>query len=607
MNIIKKLSALLTSRERQQVYLLFIAFLAMAFFDVAGIASVMAFISAVSNPELVQTNTVLHWAFQSLSFTTTNNFLIFLGFAVLLLVIIANITRLLALWFIAYFVHNCKAGLSARLLERYLQQPYEFFLLRNTSDLSKNILEEVNRVVHNVMHHFLEMNVRIIQAFCIFCLLVYMDPLLALLILGILGGSYVVIYFLIRRKLAIIGNKRRLASKGRFQAAHEAMCGIKEIKILGREKSFLEQFFEFTLRLARLESYHAIVSQAPKFILETLAFGSLLLIILYFLASATAEPNLVFPVLALYAFAGFRLMPALNVIFVGVSTIRFNLAALDIVHDEMRGKIVLEQLSVKQVEPMPLERALELTDITYTYQGAGKPVIQSLSLKVIANTTVGFVGTTGAGKTTLIDIILGLLVPQQGILNVDGTEVQGDLIQSWQRNIGYVPQSIYLADDSVARNIAFGVPAEEIDQKAVERAARTANLHDFVQQELPLRYDTIIGELGVRLSGGQRQRIGIARALYHEPQVLILDEATSALDNTTEEQVMEAIQSLAGEKTILMIAHRLTTLQDCDQIHLLEHGRITASGSYAELLQTSNRFRRMAKENNKGSASELNQ
>jgi len=596
MDIIKKLITLLTPRERKQVCLLFIAFLAMAFFDVAGIASVMPFIGVLNNPDLVQTNAVLRWAFRYFGCADTNSFLLLLGMAVLLLVIIANGTRLLALWFIACFVENCKADLSTRLLQCYLLQPYEFFLLRNTSDLSKNILEEINRVVHNILHHVLQISVRVIQAFCIFGLLVYMDPVLAVLVMGILGGSYVGIYFLIKRKLGVIGNKRILANQKRFQAVDEALGGIKDIKILVREKNFLMQFSEFARRLARMESYYNIVSQAPKFALETIAFGGILLIVLYFLATGT-DSKQVMPVLALYAFAGYRFMPALQVAFVGASSIQFNLSSLAVVHEEMRGKSDPLPRSANDPAPLPLERTLELTDIAFSYQGGGKPVLQGLNLTVQANTTVGFAGTTGSGKTTLIDILLGLLAPQQGQMKVDGTVVQDALLHRWQRNIGYVPQTIYLADDSVARNIAFGVPDQDIDLKAVARAARIANLDDFVQQDLPHGYDTVIGERGVRLSGGQRQRIGIARALYHDPQVLILDEATSALDNMTEEQVMQAVQDLAQKKTIIMIAHRLTTLRECTRIYFLEEGRITASGSFAELVQASERFRKMAREN----------
>lgn len=291
-------------------------------------------------------------------------------------------------------------------------------------------------------------------------------------------------------------------------------------------------------------------------------------------------------------------MPALQIIYGGVSTIRFNLAALDALHQDIGEKAPDFKLQrSEQVRPLRLEQVLELNNITYTYNGAEKPALRDINLRISANTTVGFAGKTGSGKTTVIDIILGLLDPQEGHLLVDFEKLQGDLIPRWQRNIGYVPQFIYLADDTVAGNIAFGVPVNEIDRKAVERAAIIANLHEFVRLELPQGYDTYIGERGIRLSGGQRQRIGIARALYHEPQVLVLDEATSALDNITEEAVMQAIRSLSGKKTILMIAHRLTTLQGCDIIHFLKNGRIDAFGSFEDLSQSNDEFRKMAKEN----------
>jgi ABC-type multidrug transport system fused ATPase/permease subunit len=298
------------------------------------------------------------------------------------------------------------------------------------------------------------------------------------------------------------------------------------------------------------------------------------------------------PIIALYAFAGYRLMPALQQIYGAVTQLRFAGPALDALHADL--------MSLQPAHPNPsqdaiaLNQAISLNQIQYRYPNAPHPALKNLSLRIPAKSTVGLVGATGSGKTTTVDLILGLLEAQEGTLAVDGQVITEHNKRAWQRKIGYVPQQIYLADDTVAANIAFGIQAKDIDQAAVERASKIANLHEFVVNELPQQYQTTVGERGVRLSGGQRQRIGIARALYHNPQVLILDEATSALDNLTEQAVMEAVHNLGHEITIILIAHRLSSVRQCDQIYLLERGEVKASGTYDQLTASSQQFKAMA-------------
>jgi ABC-type multidrug transport system fused ATPase/permease subunit len=302
------------------------------------------------------------------------------------------------------------------------------------------------------------------------------------------------------------------------------------------------------------------------------------------------------PVIALYAFAGYRLMPALQQLYVHITQLRFAGPALDNLHQDLLGLAPpATQDPDLATAPLELRRAITLANITYAYPNAQRPAVQDLSLAIPAFSTIGLVGTTGSGKTTTVDIILGLLQPRSGQVAIDGTPITPENRRAWQRSLGYVPQQIYLADDTVAANIAYGMPPDRIDQQALEHAARVANLHDFVTQEMPKGYATLVGERGVRLSGGQRQRIGIARALYHQPQVLILDEATSALDNLTEQAVMDAVHALGHKITIILIAHRLTTVRECDRIYLLDKGRLTGQGTYEELLAASDHFRVMAR------------
>jgi ABC-type multidrug transport system fused ATPase/permease subunit len=314
----------------------------------------------------------------------------------------------------------------------------------------------------------------------------------------------------------------------------------------------------------------------------------------------------IMPMLAVYAFAIMRIVPGFQAAFQNVTVIRYHRHIVESVLNDMTTLALPPDISDKQVlgavlPPLPFTRDLELKKVQFSYQSSREPVLRGIDLRIAKNTTVGLVGATGCGKTTLVDVIMGLLPPSDGSILVDGTPVitsethEGPGLAAWQRNFGYVPQQIFLSDDTVAANIAFGIPEDMRDSAAVERAARIANLHDFIAGELPGGYNTLVGERGVRLSGGQRQRIGIARSLYHDPNILMLDEATSALDSITEDAVMDAIHNLLHSKTVIIIAHRLSTVQECDMVCLMEKGLVTARGTYDELIKSSPRFRAMAK------------
>lgn len=331
--------------------------------------------------------------------------------------------------------------------------------------------------------------------------------------------------------------------------------------------------------------------------LKAVALGGILFFVLFLLLTHGGDLNAVLPVLGLYAFTSIRLFPALQQVYSGMTGLRFSRPMLDKLHADLLKNPAPAPEEIladpAAVAPLGLREALEFDDVRYAYPKAERTALAGLSLTIPARTTVGIVGGTGAGKTTAVDLLLGLLEPQGGAIRVDGVALDAGNRRAWQNSIGYVPQQIYLTDDTVSANIAFGLQGAEIDQAAVERAARIAELHDFVTRDLPQGYETQVGERGVRLSGGQRQRIGIARALYHDPDILVLDEATSALDNVTEKVVMDAVHNLGHAKTIVLIAHRLSTVRDCDTIFMLEQGRLVAQGSYDDLLETSQKFRAM--------------
>jgi ABC-type multidrug transport system fused ATPase/permease subunit len=497
------------------------------------------------------------------------------------------------MWVMLHFSRLGEYSLSKRLVKLYLRQPYEWFLQRHSADLGKTVLAEAGQVVGGAIMPLLDLIAQGCVVVALISLLVLANPVMACVGGLGMGVAYTAIYVVMRRRLVYFGEQRRVSNMQRFEALAEAFGGIKDIKVAGLEARYLARFEQPAYRFAISQRAAQTASQLPRYGMEVLAFGGILGIVLYLMRTSGSLQS-VLPVLSLYAFAGYRLMPSMQAVYVNFSALRFGGPTLDHLHREL---MTLERVPLNQGpgQSVPLTREIVLDQITYQYPGAHRPTLQSLDLRIHAKSTVALVGTTGSGKTTTVDVILGLLNPQSGRLLVDDVLMNETNRSGWQASIGYVPQHIFLADDTVAANIAFGVPADQIDVVAVERAARIANLHEFVSESLPNGYGAYVGERGIRLSGGQRQRIGIARALYRRPQLLILDEATSALDNLTEQAVMEAVHNLGHEITIILIAHRLTTVRECDQIFLLDDGRLVAKGTYDELVENNEAFRNMTK------------
>ena len=592
--MLQKLLALLSPAERFRAYLLLGMILVMALLEMLGVASIMPFMAVLANPNVVETNPYLARAYQELGFSDPNRFLFFLGVGVFVALVASIAFKTLTTYALLRFSHMRAYSLSRRLVAGYLRQPYEWFLNRHSADIGKTVLSEVEEVIKGALLPMMQLIAQSVVVIALLTLLMLVDLLLALAVVVGVGGAYALIYLGLRRYLTRLGSERVSANRKRFQTVQETFGGIKDVKVAGLEAILLRRFEKPARRYARVQAMSNIVDQMPRYALEAIAFGGVLLIVLYLMAGPGGLQQLL-PLLAVYAFAGYRLMPALQQIYSQLTKLRFSGPALDRLHEDLMtlAPDPGAGLAVQPAVSMGLSRGLQLDEVTYRYPGAPRPALTALSLEVRARSTVGLVGATGSGKTTAVDVMLGLLRPENGQLRVDGTPITPDNARAWRRTVGYVPQHIYLVDASVTANIAFGIPDDQIDHAAVARAARIANLHDFVIRELPAGYGTLIGERGVRLSGGQRQRIGIARALYHQPKVLILDEATSALDNLTEQAVMDAVTNLSGEITIVLIAHRLTTVRDCDRIYLLEQGILIGYGTFEELKETNLRFRAM--------------
>ena len=569
--------------------------LVMAFLDMLGVASILPFMAVLAYPELVQTNALLNAAFTTsryIGIHTPEQFLFALGALVFVLLVTSLAFKALTTYAQTRFALMREYSIGKRLVESYLYQPYSWFLNRHSADLGKTILSEVKAAIDNGMIPLMNLLAHGAVTIALLILLIMVDPLLALSVGAVCGLVYASIFAVMSGWLNRLGQMRTQANQKRFTAVSEAFGAAKEVKVGGLEQAYIQRFSAPANTYARSESSARVVAQIPRYALEAIAFGGVLLVMLYLMARSGSFAAAL-PIVALYAFAGYRLMPALQQIYVASTQLRFVGPVLDALHQDLNN-LAAENAQHGPVKPLPLTQAITLEQVSYRYPNAPHPALKGIDLTIQARSKVGFVGATGSGKTTMVDVILGLLEPQEGQLTVDGQPSTAANRRRWQRAIGYVPQHIYLADDSVAANIAFGLPARDIDPQAVERAAKIANLHDFVVNDLPQGYATISGERGVRLSGGQRQRIGIARALYHNPQVLILDEATSALDNLTEQAVMEAVNNLGHDITIILIAHRLSTVRRCDQIYLLERGEVKARGTYDQLTASNQQFKAMA-------------
>lgn len=592
----KKLFELLGEWERKRFYALMGFMVVVAFAEVLGISTLLVLLQIFSEPEQVIQNSYLSAIFYKLNFTSIFAFQIFLSGIVCIIVVMGLVIKAAGTYAIISFSNTCAYSMSMQFLTAYLHQPYSWFLGHNSADINKVVLGEVGAVVSRVLAPSLNLLASVILASTIIIFLVVIEPEIALVSASLIGGGYALIYLSLRGQLLRLGERRFQANTARFRATHEATGGFKEMKLIGLEDMYVERFNKPAKELAVTSSRSAAISELPRYALEVLTFAVLLGVILTLLVRNDGDLTAAIPTLGIFAFSVMKLLPALQKVYHSLSSIRSGIPALDKIYGDyttMKSLVSSRPVPTDAKLRMPLLDKLELKEIVFSYPASERVALQKVSMEFKANSTIGIVGGTGAGKTTVVDLVLGLLTPESGAILVDGQAINRENIQAWRRSLGYVPQTIYLSDSTIRENIAFGVAPESIDDDAVERAAKLASLHDFILSELPKAYDTAVGERGVRLSGGQRQRIGIARAMYNNPSLLIMDEATSALDNLTERAVMDAIDNIGHEKTIIMIAHRLSTVRNCDQIILLENGKVSHNGRYDELTKYSETFRKM--------------
>lgn len=592
---VRMMRQILSSRQKRTFAWLLGVFVVMGILEVVGVASIVPFMKLVVDPEAITNNRWLRLAYEWSGFETRRTFLLATGTVMLGLLAFTNMTTVLVKWAESRFLWQTIHDLSSRLFTTYVHQPYEFYLARNASELGNEVLIEVQQLVQNVLLPLTTLISRGLITVLILALLIVADPFIAGTVLVVLGAVYLLIYKGLRTYIGRLGSQRYELNQRRFKIASETLSGIRTIKMMGAENFFEGRFKNVSERFSRVHPKHNVLATSTRYFVETIAFGGLLLVVLSMLASNETVTETL-PLLSLYALAGYRLLPAIQALYSAATTFQFSQPIIQSIYSDLsdlEDQVVAQK---DQFERLPFTEKIELRNISYSYPRTQEMVLENVSISISKGTSVAIVGPTGAGKTTLVNLILGFLRPTAGDLCLDDQNVvDASNVRRWQNMTGYVPQDIILFDDTVASNIAFGIARDSIDIGRVRWAAEIAKIDQFVSTELPEGYKTNVGEGGVRLSGGQRQRVGVARALYGRPSVLILDEATSALDSITEGDVFEALENVDYDITVIMIAHRISTVRNCDKIYLVEHGRVSARGTYDELLEESKLFRGMAK------------
>lgn len=566
---------LLRPPERRRLALLALGLALAALFEVVGVASVIPFLTLVGDPSTAGRVPYLVAVRAATGLTDDRTFLMCAGAAALIAILTTSLVNAGLTFATLLFTNLTGYGLARRLLARYIARERLFFARANSAELAKNVLSETDRLVVGVLTPATVIASRAFSALAVTGFLTAYAPRLALILGGGFGGLYVGLYLVMRARLARLGAKAVADNERRYRVVQETFGALTELKLYGRAEAFAAGFDGPARAYARATAASLLTGQLPRFVMESLAFGGVVAVVLFALAQGLDTAGLL-PLLGLFAFAGYRMLPAFQNIFLSLSLLRFYLPAVRVVVDDLAGE---RTPPPRTSEKLPFRSEIRLSGVCFDYE-PGRATLSDLDLTLHAHTTIGLVGRTGSGKSTLVGLVLGILTPTAGRIAVDGVVLDEATLPAWQNRVGYVPQDVFLIDGTVSDNIALGIPIEAVDHAAVARAGALAGL-DEVVAALPGGYGAGVGERGIRLSGGQRQRLGIARALYHDPDVIVFDEATSALDGETEAAVMAALDALSGKRTLILIAHRLASLERADVVHVLDGGRIVASGPLA--------------------------
>ncbi|ROQ42892.1 HlyD family secretion protein [Marinobacter sp. 3-2] len=591
MNLIRSLLALIGKENQVKLIFLQILFLIAAVLQVVGIASIAPFITMISDLSAINNNKILAFLYGSYAFVSKTQFMVVYATSVVVLLLIGNAVSSYALWRLFKTSMALGAHVQRTVYNSYLENDFTFFAMNNSSRLISKVTQEIPRMVYMVIQPILTMISQIFIAVLIVAALLFVDIQIAIIATIIVGSVYLLIFRIIRTQVVQQGRMITSLNRQKLRFLNESIAGIKEVKLKGNESYYKKKIDEITRSGLSASAYVSLAGDLPKFVVETVVFSAILGLSIYIiLISGTAGEAL--SIISLYAIAGYKLLPAAQQIYKAFSQIKANASVVTDIYDEIeRSRAYNNRLKSLGDEAIP-DGDVFFDDVSFSYPGSKIPALDGCSFGIKRNSITAFVGPSGAGKSTAVDILLGLIIPDRGAVKIGDDLLDKRNIKSWRQKIGYVAQDIFILDASFRENIAFGVPPEEIDDERLIRAAKLADIHHFISQ-CDGQYDFRLGERGARLSGGQKQRIGIARALYKNPSILIFDEATSALDNVTERNIMRDIVNLAKTHTVVMIAHRLTTVERAQSILVFNEGKVESEGSYEDLAQHSTTFRHL--------------
>lgn len=540
--------------------------------ELCGVYVILPVVELATDPAAVQTNRYCRWISNITGITDSKDIMLVLIACIIALYIVKNVYLSWQAYAINSYSKNTRLHFSTKLMEAYMKQPYSYFLNKNTAEILRSVNTDTGNM-YTVVTNLLQIISQGLTSALLITGLLISSFWMTVMVTVLLALCALLIILVLQKKMRALGKEYQRVGAGIIKTVKQSFEGIKEIKIMNKERFFIENYRTVYKNATRIELIYNLMSYIPKYLIETIAIGGILLYLALIIAGG-GDMGALLPQLSLFAVAAFKLLPSVNALYANYGNVMYNKASVDLIYHDIREVQAVTDgaLTDKEVEKLRFEKEITVNSLSFAYDNMDQNVLEDISFSIEKGKSVAFIGESGGGKTTLVDNILGILKPQKGSVLVDGVNIN-EIMQSWHRDIGYIPQTIFIMDDTVRRNVAFGVRNEEIDDEKVWEALREAQLESFVKN-LEHGLDTEVGEAGTRLSGGQRQRIGIARALYHAPDILVFDEATSALDNETEKEVMAAIDALHGSKTMLMIAHRLTTIENCDHVYSVENRKL---------------------------------
>jgi ATP-binding cassette subfamily C protein len=580
--LLSRCFALAAPYGRRKLMVVLAVIFANGLFQVIGVTSIFPFFALAAEPDRIRNSHFGSWLLSHLPAMDQNTLLIWAGIVSIALLFLSNAVTLAGEVIRTRYGHGLGHFLRTRLMEALAARPYGYFLERNSGALLQKVVFDVMQFINAVFLPLLESLSRVVTLAFLLLTVFLVQPVIALGAAVLLGGFYGIVFLLLRRRSHLLGEGLQEANRGAIITAQQFLGGIKPVLVHEKQKFFTDEFARHSAVQARLSPWVPIYGNGPRYLIEPIAFGGLVAAVIWLAAHGRAFSDIL-PNLTVMALAGYRMLPSIQLLYSQLSQINAMRYTVNEIETELAeiyatSKRIISPEHAEQSVPLSFEKGIRLENVTFNYPGSNRAVLENFSLEIPKNSSIGIIGPTGSGKSTVVDIILGLHNPQSGVIRVDERVLRPEDFGSWRSMIGYVAQDIYLLDASVSANIAFGIPSDEVDQAALREAAEAAQILNFIETELPAQWNTIVGERGVRLSGGQRQRIGLARALYHRPQLLVLDEATSALDTKTEMEVLKAIESLQGTITMIVIAHRLSTVEHCDSVARLENGSVVRSG-----------------------------